>query len=65
MKLTQKQIDDYLKNPDHCPNCGQDEELEGGKIQADSNYAWQEIECPACGFSWQDVYTLTGIDSKE
>jgi ribosomal protein S27E len=47
MRLTTKQIDDYLKNPNHCPKC-KSEEIEGGGYDYESNPS-REVTCSECG----------------
>jgi hypothetical protein len=44
-----------------CPYCG-DDDISGGSVEVDAGYAWQDVDCSACGASWHDLYTLTGID---
>lgn len=56
----------YVKNRyGHCPYCG-GSQIEGGSVDVDGNSASQEIRCldEACGRSWYDEYTLTGIVEK-
>jgi hypothetical protein len=48
----------------HCPFCN-DEDISGSSVEIDSGYAWQEVDCSACGRSWHDLYTLTGIDTLD
>ena len=44
-----------------CPNC-RSTDLNGGSLQADSNYAWQPVSCMDCGADWVDEYILSGYD---
>lgn len=44
-----------------CPFCG-DHDIEGGPVDVESNFAWQDIKCNACEKTWQDIYTLTGFE---
>jgi len=62
--LTEKQKAEYIKNPCHCPDCG-DHDIEGGPIEADVKTAWQEVLCNGCHFEWTDIYTLTDIEETE
>jgi hypothetical protein len=47
-----------------CPYCG-DDGISGGSVEIDSGFAWQDVDCSACGASWHDLYTLTGIDTLD
>jgi hypothetical protein len=47
-----------------CPYCG-DDGLSGEHVEIDAGFAWQEVDCSACGASWHDLYTLTGIDTLD
>lgn len=40
-----------------CPACNSTQ-LEGGSIDVDQGYAWQEIYCHDCHLEYQDVYEL-------
>jgi len=44
----------------HCMFC-KSPLIEGERLEADSDYAWQNIYCPECGSGWTDQYTLTGV----
>jgi hypothetical protein len=44
-----------------CPYCG-DDGISGGPVEIDGGCAWQEVDCPACGATWHDVYTLAAVD---
>lgn len=61
MKLTQKQKDAYLKNPARCPHC-HSTDIEGGAVEVDAGGAWQDIDCNACGESWQNIYKLVDVE---
>jgi len=43
-----------------CPLCG-DYGIEGGPVEIDSGYAWQNCTCTSCNFEWQDIYELVSI----
>lgn len=59
--LTQKKQDDYMaKNGTVCPEC-QSKKLDAGQIEVDGKTAWCPVECLDCGSTWEDVYTLSGI----
>jgi hypothetical protein len=54
----------YLDNPNHCPNpeCLCDD-IDADHMQVDDGGAWQNVTCANCGWTWVDVYGLTGISS--
>lgn len=45
-----------------CPVCNSND-LETGSKNYDTRYHWQSIECQGCGATWDDVYTLTGMEN--
>ena len=51
----------YLQNPGHCPVCAANQ-IDGSQIEVDGKQARQEVTCTACGFRWEDIYTLTTIE---
>lgn len=57
-----KNVEDYLKDPNHCPVCG------GADISANNDFvsvgasAHQTVECENCGATWYDIYTITGVE---
>ncbi len=65
MKTKQINFDElgreYLKQDGNlCPFCGSND-LNCGRIEVDSNYAWQDVRCENCEEDWKDTYTLTGV----
>jgi len=42
---------------DKCPKC-KSSEIEGGSFNADTGYAYQEMNCLECCHEWRDVYLL-------
>lgn len=44
-----------------CPYC-QSNDLDSGRIEADSTGAWTTVTCNNCLKTWDDVYTLTGVN---
>ena len=55
----------YVKgNSSECLFC-HSSDITGGSIQVDSNCARQSVTCGNCSASWNDIYTLTGIDTIE
>lgn len=64
-ELTPEKKAAYLESGGNaCPFCGSDDVESSGQIQADSNIAWQQVDCLACDESWEDIYTLTGVEAK-
>jgi len=59
MALTQQAIDEYVANPHHCPYCGS-QNIDGGKMDWSSPLA-QQVSCPNCNKSWQDVLKVVDI----
>ena len=43
-----------------CPFCGS-RDLGAGPLAADGTIAWSAVECPGCGYTWQDVWTLVDM----
>ena len=46
----------------YCPNC-QSESIVAGPVEVDGRSAHTEVECEECHATWQEVFTLTGIDN--
>ena len=63
MKLTDEQKKAYLKNSGKCPYC-KSEDISGGFVQVDGDTAWQELTCNDCDEQWNDVYTLSDVESE-
>lgn len=63
-RLTDEQVKKYLEEGGcTCPFCD-DGDLEGGPVQLDAGIAWQTMKCHNCNKSWDDMYTLTGVDDS-
>ena len=64
MSLTKEQEQKYI---DHggviCPYC-LSTDITSGHIESDAAIAWAKVSCNCCDKQWQDLYTLTGIDSS-
>ena len=45
-----------------CFVCRAPYEISGGFVEIDNGRALQRVTCDACGASWRDIYTLTGVD---
>lgn len=54
-------VQEYLALPNRCPIC-KSRDVEGDSLDADGKNAWQNVECLACGATWHDTYTLTGME---
>lgn len=46
-----------------CPKCGSTD-VEGGRVQVDSDSAWQDVMCLECGFEVRDVYNFSHAEIK-
>lgn len=44
-----------IENWDQCP-AGSGHSIEGGPIEIDGRYAWQQVECADCGMAYTEVY---------
>ena len=45
-----------------CPVC-KSHDTSGFKITADEGVCWQNVKCNACASTWDEVYTLSSIES--
>lgn len=63
--ITFKEKVDYIKKGgyNNCPKC-KSENITGGHIQADADYAWRVVDCENCTASWREVFTLTNIEDN-
>jgi len=43
-----------------CPFCGS-KDIMSGPVEADGMIGWAGVECPKCGHTWQDVWTVIDI----
>jgi hypothetical protein len=65
--LTPEQKTLYLESHGGvCPFC-HSSDISGGSVDIEANIAWQEVTCqePECGETWQDVYTLTSVETQD
>jgi predicted Zn-ribbon and HTH transcriptional regulator len=60
MKLTKKQIADYIASGNKCPFC-LNEQIEGASVETGKGEASQGMDCLNCGATWTDFYTLNRI----
>lgn len=44
------------------PDCGSTE-LDGRDGSFDLDYAYEAVNCTSCGWSWEETYTFTEIDT--
>lgn len=47
-----------------CPSC-LSHAIDGFPLQSDLDYAWGDVICLNCGFTWTDFYSLTGSTIPE
>lgn len=63
-KLTKEEKEFYIRGGgNHCPFCGSID-IEGGHSEADSGFFCQDVTCLSCHKEWQDIYTLTDIETQ-
>jgi hypothetical protein len=64
--LSDEQKQAYLKANHKCPYCGCDD-ISGGSYDYDGDKVYQDVRClhPACGRTWTDEYTLTGLTESQ
>lgn len=64
MKLTQTQVDDYVRSGGiKCPFC-ESENIVGGDKENNDGVSSQEVSCDDCAERWMDIYTMTGVYHK-
>lgn len=58
-KLTKKQVENYIKNPDKCPLCK-------GLIVVEDDFDEQggnrEVTCSQCDTRFYEIYTLINLE---
>jgi len=54
-----------LVNDNQCPVCLLEDNIEGGHMESDSNYAFRKTTCGYCNSSWNELFTLTDIEDIE
>jgi len=57
-----KTSEEYLTNPNECPNCSSGNISAVGDHEMDSGLSWQQVECHDCGGIWTDMYKLIGYE---
>ena len=57
-----KDLSEY--NGQLCTKCERDN-ISGGFVEVDANYAWQKISCPDCGNEVREVFKLCGVEDVE
>lgn len=61
-EITEEMSQKYLGGlAARCPFCGSDQ-IEAGKHEFESIFAWQRVSCHACGEEWDEVFTMTHIE---
>jgi hypothetical protein len=64
-KITEEQKRAYMQDAANlCPFC-KSWNIEGGRLETDGRYAWQEATCKECRQQWRDVYTLSFVQHME
>ena len=58
--MYEKEREKYLKNPNICPFC-ESNDLDCGRMEADSEIARQNVICNNCLAEWTDEYSLRGV----
>lgn len=65
--ITKKIQKKYLKNPDICPFCNNED---GGSLKADNSditpdteVLWRNVKCNDCGREWTEQFRLESIDN--
>jgi predicted Zn finger-like uncharacterized protein len=48
-----------------CPVCKSESIVGRDQVEVNSGAAWQSVKCMDCGATWQDVYSLVGIDNLQ
>lgn len=61
MTLEQVNKESYVKSPNSCPYCG-DEDIVAFKFTPDDNQAWRPVFCLTCRKEWHEIYTITDIE---
>jgi len=62
VKLTKKQIAEYLKNGGtKCPIC-LSENIESDRVDMDGSRGTANVSCNHCGLTWTDIVKLAGLD---
>lgn len=62
--LTDEQIQAYLGASHKCPYC-RSPDIVGGSYEHEGDHIYQDVKCLACGPTWTDEYTLSGITEME
>jgi len=42
-----------------------DDDITGGPVEIDGDCAWQPVTCSNCGATWNDLYSLSGVNNVE
>jgi hypothetical protein len=59
--MNKKQIEAYIKDPNHCPFCNS-EDIKAGDYDFDGRQGWIEVSCNFCGKKWRDIYQLKEVE---
>lgn len=64
MEFTDKQIEEYVDNPDYCPFCNSKDIRVIEKVW-DLGSAFRRVKCYDCKWTWYEEYNLTTISNPE
>jgi transcriptional regulator NrdR family protein len=59
--MTDKQKQEYVNSPDHCPYCNS-EDITVSDYDFEGSQVWSKVSCLNCKKEWKDIYTLTTIE---
>ena len=59
--INEKDKQEYLSNPNHCPNC-KGENITAGNYDFEGSSVWSEVSCDDCHFKWHDIYDLKDVE---
>ena len=63
--LTQEQKAKYFANHANlCPFC-ESADISADSIDVEARECWQRVICNECGEEWQDVYTLSSVETQD
>lgn len=61
-KILTKDLEEYLKSPNHCPYCGS-VKIDSDRMEVDDNDRVNAIvECDDCGRKWRDIYKVVEVE---
>ncbi len=60
--LTKKQIQSYLKRPNHCPICKNDSIRACGPEVGNMDLIYQNVVCENCKAEWTETFKMSHIE---